>query len=239
MAAIERLPYAHDGVELEAHVAVPDGATDRRAAALICHAFSGQGPLERAKAERLADELGYVGIALDLYGRGVLATSVPEADALMAPFVADRGLLRRRLLAAVDAARAHRSVDPERVAAIGFCFGGLCALDLARAGADLRGVVAFHGLLTPPTGLDAPAVRAKVLVLHGHDDPMAPPDQVLALERELTARGADWQVHVYGGTRHAFTNPRANDPARGTVYHPDADRRSWASMRAFLAEVLA
>lgn len=234
---IEKLAYDHAGAALEAHLALPPGQ-ERRPAVLVCHAWRGQTDFERGKAERLASELGYAGAALDVYGRGVLGKDPLECTKLMTPLRRDRGLLRARLLAGLAAVRAHPRVDPARVAVIGFCFGGLCALDVARAGADVRGVVAFHGLFEPPDGLEVGPVRAKVLALHGHDDPMATPAQVLAFQTEMTALGADWQVHVYGGTKHAFTNPEANDDARGTVYQPRADRRSWESMRAFLGEVL-
>lgn len=238
MTTIEKLAYDHEGTELEAHLAIPEG-NERLPAVLVCHAFSGQSDLERGKAERLAGELGYLGAALDLYGRGVRGSNPAESGQLMMPFRKDRAFLRRRLLAGLDAVRAHPRVDPARVAAIGLCFGGLCALDLARSGADLRGVCAFHGLLGAPEGLEVGPFVAKVLVLHGHDDPLAPPEQVLALETELTRHGADWQVHVYGGTQHAFTNPAANDAARGTVYEPRADRRSWIAMKSFLEELFA
>lgn len=233
---IEKLAYHHAGTELEAHLALPPGGAPRPAV-LICHAWRGQSEFERGKAERLASELGYVGAAHDVYGRGVLGATAAENAKLMTPLRRDRGLLRARLLAGLDAVRAHPRVDPARVAVIGFCFGGLCALDVARAGADVRGVVAFHGLFEPPEGLEIGPVRAKVLALHGHDDPMATPEQVLAFETEMTKLGVDWQVHVYGGTKHAFTNPEANDDASGTVYQPLADRRSWQSMRAFLEEL--
>jgi dienelactone hydrolase len=129
--------------------------------------------------------------------------------------------------------------DSGKIAAIGFCFGGLCVLDLARTGIDIQGVVSFHGLLGAPGNTAGNIIKAKVLVLHGNDDPLAPVEQVLAIEKELTAAKADWQLHSYGNTLHAFTNPLANDPSFGTVYQPDADRRSWQAMRNFLAEVFA
>jgi dienelactone hydrolase len=233
----EKLAY-HDGdIALEAHVAWDETRDEPRPAVLIAHAFAGQGDFERQKAERLA-ELGYVGIALDNYGKGVLGRTREESTALMRPFLEDRSKLQRRLLAGLEAARRHPRVDASRIGAIGFCFGGLCALDLARSGADVRGVVSFHGLLRP-SGLEKKQITAKVLALHGHDDPMVPPEQVLAFEQEMTAAGADWQVHVYGGTVHAFTNPEANSPALGTAYQPSADRRSWASMKLFFEEALA
>lgn len=232
----EILAYGDGETEHEAHVAWDDASGEPRAAVLICHAFSGLSDFERAQAHRLA-ELGYVAIALDNYGKGVRGTTREESKALMRPFMNDRGLLRRRLLAGYEAACAHPLVDSSRVGATGYCFGGLCSLDLARSGAALRGVVSFHGLLLP-SELPANEILAKVLVLHGHDDPMVPPEQVLAFEEEMKAAGVDWQVHVYGGTMHAFTNPAADDAFFGTVYQPAADRRSWAAMRQFFEEVL-
>jgi dienelactone hydrolase len=151
----------------------------------------------------------------------------------------DRSLLQRRMQLAVATLRSREEVDDTRIAAIGFCFGGLCVLDLARTGADIKGVVSFHGLLTPPPDTAADRIRAKTLVLHGWDDPMATPQHLLALGHELTGMGADWQIHAYGNAMHAFTNPAANNPAAGTVYQPDADRRSFELMQLFLAEVFA
>jgi dienelactone hydrolase len=120
---------------------------------------------------------------------------------------------------------------------MGFCFGGLCVLDLARTGTDLLGVASFHGLFSPPGNTEGNRILAKILVMHGWDDPMATPDQVVGLAEELTAMGADWQIHGYGNTVHAFTNPTANDVAYGTVYDADADRRSWQNLQLFLAEI--
>ena len=162
-----------------------------------------------------------------------------ENAALIQPFLQDRALLQGRITAALDALRARDEVDADRIAAIGYCFGGLCVLDLARSGADVRGVVSLHGLFAPPEPKPPGPVRASVLALHGHDDPMVPVEAVNALEQELTDAGADWQIHVYGGAMHAFTNPKANDPEFGTVYNEVADRRSWQATRQFLAEVLS
>jgi dienelactone hydrolase len=120
---------------------------------------------------------------------------------------------------------------------MGYCFGGLCVLDLARSGADVLGVASFHGLFHKPGNTEGNKISAKVLVLHGWDDPMAKPAQVIELAEELTKSGADWQIHGYGNTLHAFTNPAANDPAHGTVYNADADRRSWQSLQLFLADI--
>lgn len=202
---------------------------------LIAHAWAGRDAFACDKAKKLA-QLGYAAFALDMYGKGVLGSSVEENSALMSPFMKDRMMLQRRMSAALEAVRVLKPVDPKRIAAMGFCFGGLCVLDLARSGADLRGVVSFHGLLGAPGNTRGNKINAKVLVLHGHDDPMVPVEDIRLLQQELSEAGSDWQMHVYGNTMHAFTNPVANDPGFGTVYEPRADRRSWQSMRAFFEE---
>ena len=155
----------------------------------------------------------------------------------MQPFMADRSKLQKRLHAALAVVKLMPWADNRRIAAIGFCFGGLCALDLARTGAEIRGVASFHGLLTPAANIPQPQIKAKVLVLHGHDDPMGTPEQMLALQTELTQAGADWQVHIYGNTMHAFTNPVMHNPDAGLVFQAEANRRSWQAMQNFLAEV--
>ena len=228
----------HDGDKiLEGLVAWDDSLEGERPGILIAHTWGGRGELEDAKARRLA-ELGYVGFALDLYGKGVRGESPEENSRLMQPFIDDRAMLQQRLLVSLDAMREQPEVDASNVAAIGFCFGGLCVLDVARTGAELAGVVSFHGLLGAPGNTGKNQIMAKVLVLHGWDDPMATPDQVLALGKELSAMGADWQLHAYGNTMHAFTNPKANNVDMGTVYNAVADARSWTAMENFLAEVL-
>jgi len=205
-------------------------------AVLISHDWSGRNEFAARKARRLAWH-GYAAFALDMYGGGKQGTTTEENQKLMGPFMADRAALARRINAALTAVRAQSIVDAKRVAAMGFCFGGLCVLDLARSGADVRGVVSFHGLLKP-SGLPSKNIQAKILVLHGYDDPMAPPEEVLAVAKEFSAAKADWQLHAYGNTVHAFSNPAANNPGFGTVYKPEADRRSWHSLLQFLEEVL-
>ncbi|PPD50025.1 MAG: carboxymethylenebutenolidase [Methylobacter sp.] len=230
--------YLDGDVLLEAYFAFDDAITERRPAVLISHAWGGRDDFVAEKANKLA-ELGYVGFALDMYGKGVRGNSPEQNSKLMQPFMADRGLLQKRIKAALYAVRLLPWVDDSKIAAMGFCFGGLCVLDLARTGADLKGVVSFHGLLGAPDNLVTNSIKAKVLALHGHDDPMGPIEQVLAFEQEMTKAGADWQLHIYGHTMHAFTNPKANDPAFGTVYQANADKRSWLAMKNFLAEVFA
>jgi dienelactone hydrolase len=234
----ERLiEYAHTGAELEGLLAVGDDVDQPAPGVLISHAWGGRGEQEDATARRLAG-LGYAAFAIDLFGKGVRGTNPEENSALIAPFLADRPMLQDRMINAVNTLQAQDEVDSSRIAAIGFCFGGLCVLDLARSGADVRGVVSLHGLFTPPDPVPGRPIRAKVLALHGHDDPMVPVAAVNALEEELTAAGADWQIHVYGGTMHAFTNPAANNPDFGTVYNATAARRAWTTTLSFLAEAL-
>jgi dienelactone hydrolase len=235
--ATRTLDYRDGGIRFEGFLAVPEGR-GRMPAVVIAHTWAGRGDFECGKARALA-ELGYVGCALDLYGEARRGTGPEENRSLMQPLLDDRGLLRARLLAGFEAVRALPEVDGDRVGAIGFCFGGLCALDLARSGAGLRGVVSFHGLLDPPKGIELPPIRAAVLVLNGNVDPWVKPEQVTALGRELTAAGADWQLHDYGGVYHAFTNPAANSRESGALYDARADRRSWRSMRDFFEEVLS
>ena len=237
MTIQNRLVDYHDGdVVLEGMLAWDDAMDGPRPGVLVSHAWRGRSDFEDGKANALA-ELGYAAFALDLYGKGVRGSGPEENAALMQPFLDDRAMLQQRLLVSLDTMRQRDPVDAGKVAAIGFCFGGLCVLDMARTGADLAGVVSFHGLFAAPGNTEGNTIRAKVLALHGWDDPMSTPDNVLALSKELTAMGADWQLHAYGNTMHAFTNPAANDRQMGTVYDATADRRSFRSMQNFLEEV--
>jgi dienelactone hydrolase len=228
--------YMDGDVQLEAFFAFDDSVSGRRPAVLINHTWAGRDEFVAEKARKLAG-LGYVGFAVDMYGKGILGSGPEENARLMQPLMDDRAMLQKRIQAALYAVKLLPWVDDAKIAAIGFCFGGLCVLDLARTGADINGVVSFHGLLSAPGNTQGNAVKAKVLALHGHDDPLAPPEQVLAFEQEMTAAGADWQLHAYGHTMHAFTNPVANNPDSGMVYQPVADRRSWQAMQNFLAEL--
>lgn len=236
MVKTEAFTYRDGDVELEGFAAYDAEIRGRRPGVLVSHAWGGPLEFERGRARALA-ELGYVGLAIDLYGVGKRGSGPEENARLMQPFLDDRSLLRRRITAGLDALRRLDSVDPDRLGAIGYCFGGLCVLDLARSGADLRGVVSFHGLLDAPRGVEAKRIRAKVLVLHGHDDPLVSAESFNAFTREMTEGAADWQIHQYGHTAHAFTNPEANDRAGGIVYSATADRRSWIAMRNFFEEI--
>ena len=239
MAVKERaVEYSDDGVVLQGHLAWDDAITAPRPGVMIVHAWAGRSEFEDDVARKLA-RLGYVGFAADVYGKGVLGSGPEENAALMQPFLDDRAALQRRLGGAMDVLASQTEVDQGRLAATGYCFGGLCVLDLARSGRDFRGAVSFHGLFNPPGNTQGQSIAAKILALHGWADPMVPPDSVVALADELTNAGADWQLLGFGGALHAFTNPAANNPSMGAAYDADADRRSWQAMENFLQEVLA
>ena len=220
------------------HVLVHDGSGAARPTVLIIPTVMGVQPLEMGFADRLAG-LGYNSLIADLFGRRFTPGVDKEAAfAAMGELRSDRAALRDRLLAVLDRVRSLEQVDSGKLAVIGYCFGGQCALDLARAGADVAAVASFHGLFDP-CGLPAQPIKAKVAAYHGWDDPMVPPEAVVALGKELTEAGADWQIHAYGHVGHGFTNPRASDIGiEGVAYDVTAERRSWASLEYFLAEAL-
>ncbi|MBL6690619.1 MAG: dienelactone hydrolase family protein [Pseudomonadales bacterium] len=235
----QTIEYQDGDTILEGYVAWDDSISGPRPAVLVGHDWTGRRDFATGKAEEMA-RLGYVGFALDMYGKGVFGADgdVEGNTALMGPLAGDRAALRARMMAALEAVRGLDVVDASKVGAMGYCFGGMCVLELARAGADVGGVISIHGIFSPG---DVPneKITAKVLCLHGQDDPMVPPEQVLDFENEMSAAGADWQVHAYGGTMHAFTNPHANDPGFGTVYNPVADKRATQSIQNFFDEIFA
>ncbi|WP_133128901.1 dienelactone hydrolase family protein [Legionella nagasakiensis] len=228
--------YYHGEQELHGYLAYDNQTTKPRPAVLVIHDWTGRNEFACQKAEQLAN-MGYIGFAIDLYGLGRQGKSIEEKKALMEPLANDRLLLRDRIQAGLDALITMAEADHKRIAVIGFCFGGLCALDLARSGATIVGAVSFHGLLNKPEGLSEHTIKAKVLALHGYDDPMVSSGEVMAFCQEMTAAKVDWQVHMYGHTKHAFTNPQAHDETLGTVYDAKAERRSWQAMTDFLQEI--
>lgn len=228
------VPYEHSGVALNGYLAWDDSQTGPRPLVLVAHAWGGQTDMERGFAQKVAG-MGYAAFAIDLFGK--TGGSKEENQALIKPFIEDRALLQARMAESLRVARAQ-DVCAQDAAAIGFCFGGLCVLDLARIGADVAGVVSFHGLFGAPDVGKADTISAKVLLLHGWDDPMAKPESVLAITEELTEAKADWRLHAYGGTMHAFTNPAANDPDFGTVFDQRANDLAWKACEDFLAEAL-
>ncbi|MGQ3055692.1 MAG: dienelactone hydrolase family protein [Nevskia sp.] len=231
-----RVDYLDHDTRLRGRVYFDDSSHGPRPGVLVSHAWGGRDDFANQQAENMA-KLGYVGFALDIYGAGIRGNGVEECQKLMTPFVEDRALLARRITAALTTLRSLPEVDATRIAAFGFCFGGLCVLDLARSGADVRGVVSFHGLLK---GHDLPkqTISAKVLVLHGDADPLAPFEDVIAFRNEMNAAGGDWQLHAYGKILHAFAVPGASMP--GVAAHDAvAEARSQTALRNFLSEVLA
>ena len=201
-------------------------------------AWAGRGDFVCKKADALA-EMGYVGIAIDLYGGGKVGSSKEQNSAMMSPLLDDRKMLRNRLSAALSAVCDLSQVDVTKIAAMGYCFGGLCVLDMARYNFALKSVVSFHGLLSDCQVSPSSKISPSILVLHGHDDPMVTPEDVINFEQEMSARQADWQMHIFGNTMHAFTNPKANDKNFGTIYHPRSNDRSWKYAIDFLAETLS
>lgn len=231
----ELIEYEHDGQVFEGVLVHDETRSGPLPIVLICHAWAGRSDHEIRYAEKLA-ELGYAGFALDVHGKGVLGQSIEENQKLIQPYLENRPLLQTRLTLALDTAKSHPRTDAGNAAVMGFCFGGLCALDMARIAADIKGAASFHGLFHKPGNTDGKKISAKVIAFHGYDDPMATPDQLIDFAREMTDAEADWQVHAYGGTMHAFTNENANDPGFGTVYNKRAAHRSWIALTSFLEE---
>lgn len=232
----ENFEYFDGSSPMEGYIAYDDASDKKRPAVLISHAWGGLGSEEKEIAEKIA-ALGYLAFALDNYGKGKRGNSMEENSKLMQPFIDDRAMLLKRLQAGLDAAEKHPLVEAGKIAAIGYCFGGLCVLDLARS-ADPRLCcsVSFHGLFGKPNIGKQEKISAKILILHGYDDPMATPQNLLEIAKELSDAGADWQVHAYGGVVHAFSSPSANMPENGILYNENAARRSWQAMCNFLAE---
>lgn len=230
--------YHHDTQALQGYLAYDDTSNKPRPAVLVLHDWSGCNDFAKQQALELAEQ-GYLGFAADIYGDGKVGDSTEAKQALMMPFVDNRAFLLERLNAALNAMLSLAQTDKTKTAAIGFCFGGLCAIDLARSGANLTGIVSFHGLLNRPEHLPLTPIQSKLLLLHGYDDPMVPPEQVQSFCDEMTKAKADWQFHMYGQTSHAFTNPKANDPVLGTKYQPVAAKRAFQSMQHFLTDILS
>lgn len=227
--------YQDGDARLQGYIAYPS-AKANAPAILIAPAWAGRDEFVCEKARAIA-ELGYVGFAIDMYGDARIGKSTEENSALMTPFMQDRSLLIRRITAAYNSLRQQPGVDANRIAAMGFCFGGLCVLDLARSGADIKGVVSFHGLLSEPTGIANANITAKLLILHGYDDPMAQPNQLIEFANNLTAAKADWQIHAFSQTQHAFTNPAAHDTHLGLIYNEKTAKRAWLLMKNFFSEI--
>ena len=230
--------YQHGGATLDGFHVYDDAVAGKRPAVLVIHQWTGLTENEKRRSRMLA-EMGYNVFAADIYGQGIRPVP-PGAGKEAGKYKGDRTLFRGRMTAALDLLKADERTEPSKIAAIGYCFGGTGVLELARAGTDIAGVVSFHGGLDAAEGLAAESgkIKAKVLVLHGADDPFVPAAQVAAFEKEFTDAEADWQLVFYSGAVHAFTQKEAGgDNSKGAAYNEAADRRSWEAMKTFFAEL--
>ena len=231
----KRVYKGHDGL-YEGYVSYDDSISSPRPGVLISHAFMGQGQFDIDKSILLA-KLGYVGFAIDMYGQGQRAKTAEEGSQLLNALNEDRQLLSIRINNALAVLKNMEQVNPNQTGAIGFCLGGKCVLDLARSGAQVNGVVSFHGILDDPKIHVGQQIVASILVCHGYDDPLATPQQVLDFVTEMTIKKADWQLSVFGHTGHSFTNPAAQRHSEGFFYDHKAHVRSWHAMVSFFEEI--
>ncbi|PWU13394.1 MAG: dienelactone hydrolase [Verrucomicrobia bacterium] len=233
----DMIEYKDGDTVLEGYLAYNPSTEGRRPGVLIVHQWKGLTEYEKGRADMLA-ELGYTAFALDIYGKGIRPKDTQEAGAQAGKYKKDRALLRQRAQAGLAVLKGQATVDPARVAAIGYCFGGTTVIELARSGADIAGVVSFHGGLDSPKPEDGKNIKCKVLALHGADDPFVPAKDLAAFEEEMRQARVDWQLIKYGGAVHSFTekNAAANRLA-GAAYNENADRRSWEAMKGFFAEI--
>jgi len=230
---IQEVRYECNEKKMVGYAAFPDSKSSPLV--LIAPTWAGKDNFVHERACDLAN-LGYTAFAIDMYGDGKVGSGPSENESLMTPLLENRDMLKQRVLAALEIGKNLNGVDSSKVAAIGYCFGGLVALDLARSGADINGVVSFHGLLMP-SSIAQNGIKSKVLVLHGERDPMVPLSMVNDFQQEMTKENVDWQLHSYGGTYHAFTNPDANDIEMGALFNDEANKRSWNSMLNFFNEI--
>lgn len=229
--------YTHGDVALQGYVAYDDASTELRPGILVIHDWTGLQDYPKTRARKLA-ELGYVAFALDMYGKGIRPQNAEESSKQASIYRADRQLMRDRATAGLNELKKQPYVDVSRLAAIGYCFGGGTALELARSGADIKGVVSFHGNLDTPNPADAANIKCKILVCHGADDPYVPKEQVTAFWNEMQAQDIDWHLVMYGNAVHSFTHKSAGtDNSKGAAYNAKADMRSWRHMQTFYDEL--
>lgn len=238
MIHTDEIEYYDDKTICRGFLAYDDKTPNPKPCVLLAHDWGGRNEEICNKAKKLA-AMGFVGFAIDMYGQAKLGKDNDEKRALMTPLRQDRERLAARIIAAFNTVASLPQVDKTKIAAMGYCFGGLCVLDLARTGIDVKGVISFHGVLSAPENAIFTAIPAKILVLHGYDDPLVLPEEVTQFAREMTQRKVDWQAHLYGLTVHSFTDPKANDDAGGMYYNEKADHRSWKSAELFLQEIFS
>lgn len=233
----ETIEYKDGDTVFQGLLSYDDALPGKRPGVLVVHDWMGVTDTTKEAAEDLA-RLGYTAFAADIYGKGVRPANPGEAAAQAGTYKADRALLRKRVNAGLSQLKKVAQTDTGKLAAIGFCFGGTTVLELARSGADIAGVVSFHGGLDSPAPEDGKRIKARVLALHGADDPFVKPADLAAFQDEMRKAGVDWQMAYYGGAVHSFTNKKAgSDNSKGAAYNEPAARRSWAAMRAFFAEL--
>lgn len=239
----EDVEYKCDDTQLKGHLVYQADVPAKRPAVIVAHTWRGLDEFARQKARNLA-ELGYIGFAADLYGQGKAAANDEEALQLMLPLFLNRRLLQERLKVAVDLLRKHPMVDPSEIGAIGFCFGGLAVIELLRSGTDISGAVSFHATLGRKMEGQAAAlepiankIEGSLLILQGHDDPFVKAEDVQYIQNELSKAKVDWQMHIYGNTVHAFTNPKVHDIKSGLAFDAKANMRSWQAMCNFFDEI--
>ncbi|MDR3457363.1 MAG: dienelactone hydrolase family protein [Verrucomicrobiae bacterium] len=230
------IEYKQGDTVLEGVLVWDDAVAGQRPGVLVVHQWLGLTAYEKHRAEMLA-QLGYVAFCADIYGKGVRSANVADAGAESTKYKTDRTLLRARVNAGLDELKKSKLVDTSRLAAIGYCFGGTTVIELARSGANIKGVVSFHGGLDSPTPTDGRNIKCKVLALAGGDDPFQKPEDLTAFESELRDAKVDWQLVFYGGAVHAFTQPDPGFVNPGAKYNERADKRSWAAMKQFFAEI--
>lgn len=233
----ETVEYRQGDTVLEGKLVYDDAVKGPRPGVLVVHQWLGLTPYEIKRATMLA-ELGYAAFCVDIYGKGVRPASPKEAGPEATKYKSNRPLLRARVNAGLDTFRKQAVVDPKHIAAIGYCFGGTTVIELARSGADIAGVVSFHGGLDSPSPEDGKQIKTKVLACHGADDPFVPAKDLEAFEKEMRDSKVDWRLIKYGGAVHSFTQPDADGTMPGAKYQEKADKRSWEDMKGFLTETL-
>lgn len=235
----ETVEYKQGNTVLEGYLAYDDSIKGKVPGVLIVHEWSGIGPYVKKRAEQMA-LLGYVGFAADIYGKGIRPKDKNEAADQAGMYRANRPLMRERVKAGLEQLRKYDFVDPKRIVAIGYCFGGGTVLELARSGADIAGVVSFHGNLDTPHPQETKNIKAKILICHGADDPFVTKEQIAAFQDEMRLARADWQINIYANAVHSFTNPDSgNDPSTGLAYNKEADSRSWEAMKLFFNQIFS
>lgn len=231
------IEYYQDNICFKGYAAYRPIKERRRVAVLLCHAWFGQDDFIREKAHQLA-EVGCLGFAVDMYGDGKVAANEEEAASLIQPLMKNRETMRKRLNAALSTVSKLPEINPNYIAILGFCFGGACALELARSGANIRAAISCHGLLQRDHTLEINEIKASILALHGYNDPLVSADDLQHFQEEMTIAQADWQLLTFGNTMHAFTNPSAHSAANGLLYNPLAAKRAWIAIMHFLKERL-